>query len=617
MPRYSQHIHPKRRLSLVGEQMRRAALVTVFVCTVSLALTVDMRPQTPVLPKRQLAQQAFGADAPWYLENIPFLEIDNPEIQRTFYYRWKVYRSHLRQIGSHGVDETEFLSDVPWARQPYTDLNDSSSFHILEGRWLRNPAFVNSFADHLYTGGGNDRHFSESIAAATFAWTQVTGNPQPALDHLDTMEHIYSLWDDHFDARRGLYWIEPLEDGTEYTIASIDASGAGFSNTPSTNQNQNGFTGGYAFRSSINAYQFANALAISQLASLAGKPIAARTYADRAASLRTAVLSQLWDPTLTHFTDVYQRSTPFVEEGHHIRGRELVGFVPWMYDLVPAASPGKPDYTVAWKHALDSTQLGGADGLRTVEPTYPHYLQQYRYDIQTGLPECQWNGPAWPFQISQALTGMANLLQDSHQHVVSKDDYLRLLRQYTRLHADHGKLDLQEDYNPDTGAPIVGLPRSHHYNHSTYNDLILSGLLGIRPHTDDILELNPLLPDPDSAERPIRYFALVDLRYHGRDISVIYDAEGTRYHAGAGLSVFASGKRIYGPAPLQHISLSLADVPKQNDNTAPGLPIDLAVNVWERPPWPTEMDLPIASASSTAPGSSAYQAIDGRLWFFP
>lgn len=157
------------------------------------------------------------------------------------------------------------------------------------------------------------------------------------------------------------------------------------------------------------------------------------------------------------------------------------------------------------------------------------------------------------------------------------------------------------------------MSRSHHYNHSTYNDLILSGLLGIRPHTDDVLELNPLLPEVGSAERPIRYFALQDLRYYGREISLIYDAAGTRYHAGAGFSVFASGKRIYGPAPLRHISLSLAGVPKRADSAAPGLPVDLA----ERAPSSAEMDLPIASASSsTAPGSSTCQAIDGRLWFF-
>jgi hypothetical protein len=64
MSPYCQHIRPKRRLSLVGNQIRRAALVTVFVWSVILALTVDMRSQAPVLPERQLAREAFGANAP-------------------------------------------------------------------------------------------------------------------------------------------------------------------------------------------------------------------------------------------------------------------------------------------------------------------------------------------------------------------------------------------------------------------------------------------------------------------------------------------------------------------------------------------------------------------------
>lgn len=593
-------------------------LVLVLLVT---ACARAQRPVTtaPILDERRLAREAFGADAPWYLQNIPFLEIDDPEIQRIYYYRWQVYRSHLREIGQQGTDETEFLTDVPWARHPYTDLNDSSSFHILEGRWLRDTGFVKSLVDHLYTGGGNDRHFSESIAAATFAWTQVTGDPAPAVRHLDTMQHIYNLWDDHFDSRRGLYWIEPLLDATEYTISSIDASGAGFTERPSTRPDENGFMGGYAYRPSINAYQFANALAIAQLAQLAGRKDVAAEYESRAAHLRTATLQQLWNPALGHFTDVYQRSTKYVEAGTFIRGRELVGFVPWMYNL-PTAEPGeadRPDYNSAWRHVLKRDELAGPYGLRTVEPTYARYLHQYRYDAATGLPECQWNGPAWPFQTSQALTGMANLLQAPKQSAATVDDYVHLLRQYTRLHLlENGTSDIQEDYNPDTGKPIVGLPRSHHYNHSTYNDLILSGLIGIRPRTDDVLELNPLLPTSGSAEQPIRYFALEDLRYHGRDLAIVYDVDGRRYGRGAGLSVFSSGRRIYGPRPLSHVVLSLSGQPRAKFEPPP-LPIDLAVNVWERAPTDHEPNLPIASASSSAPGASPYQAIDGRLWFFP
>src|SRR5260370_9898460 len=151
----------------------------------------------------------------------------------------------------------EFLEDGPWARKPYTDLNDSSSFHLFEGRWLGNPAIVNSLIDHMYTGGGDDRHFSESIAAASEAAALVTGDQTVLLRNLDGMRHIYDLWDDHFDRKRNLYWIEPIADATEYTIASIDASGAGFQQHTDTDPKNNGFTQGFAFRPSLNTYHIA------------------------------------------------------------------------------------------------------------------------------------------------------------------------------------------------------------------------------------------------------------------------------------------------------------------------------------------------------------------------
>jgi hypothetical protein len=563
--------------------------------------------------RQALALKAFGNDAPWYLENIPFLEIDDAAIQETYYYRWKLYRSHLREIGEQGTVVTEFLPSVPWARHPYEDLNDSSSFHILEGRWLRNPAYVALLVDHLYAGGGNDRHFSESIAAATFAWIQVTGDPAPAVRHLDAMQHVYNLWDDHFDAERNLYWVEPLLDATEYTISSIDASGAGFAET--SNPKDDGFTGGYAFRPSINAYQFGNAMAIAELARLGGQPEVTAVYARRAEALRTATLGQLWNPALGHFTDVYQRSTKTVTKGEFVRGRELVGFVPWQFELPGREErAGAPAYGSAWQHLLSASELGGAYGLRTVEPSYPRYLVQYRYDAATGLRECQWNGPSWPFQTSQTLSGMANLLRDYRHDGVTATDYVHLLRQYTRQHRIGGdRLDLEEDYNPDVGGPIVGLPRSHHYIHSTYNDLVMTGLLGIRPRTDEAFEMDPLLPAARGPEQPIRYFLLRGLRYHGHELTVVYDVDGSRYGAGAGLSVFSDGRPLLVGGALKRTVLPL----KTRLLPSARVPVDLAVNVWAREPSAFEGDLPVASVSSVAPDASVYEPIDGRLWFFP
>ena len=75
--------------------------------------------------------------------------------------------------------------------------------------------------------------------------------------------------------------------------------------------------------------------------------------------------------------------------------------------------------------------------------------------------------------------------------------------------------------------------------------------MGIRPRADQILEINPLLPaEVTPGTPPIRYFAVQGVLYHGHDVTAIFDADGSRYGKGRGLSVFVDGKRAFGPAPL-------------------------------------------------------------------
>lgn len=599
------------RLAMFCACVRKRLIATAATLLVLHAVASPLVAQNQLLPTARIAEKYFGADSPWFERNIPFLEIDDPEIEQVYYYRWKVYRAHIREIGPQGTTVMEFLDEVRWAKKPYTDLNDSSSFHLLEGRWLRHPEFMNSLVDHMYAGGGNDRHYTESIAAASEAAALVTGDQTVTLRNLDAMRRIYNAWDDHFDHGRNLYWTEPIADATEYTIASIDASGAGFQEHPSTDQKQNGFKLGFAFRPSINTYQFGNAMAISQIAQRAGLPDVAADYAARAERIRDATVTQLWSERLNHFTDRYQRSTPFVKEGEFIRGRELVGYLPWFYELTPKAGADASRYNAAWKHLLSTEELLGEAGLRTVEPSYAKYMVQYRYTAD-GRRECQWNGPSWPFQTSQVLTGVANLLEDyPAQDVINRNDYLRLLRLYTRQHfLAPGHLDLQEDYDPDKGGHIVGLERSHHYLHSTYVDLILSGLVGIRPRPDNILEVAPLLPDKATdGTRVIHFFAVQNIAYHGHDVTVAYDDSGSRYRLGKGLSVFVDGQRASGPRPLERTLIELKPPLRTENAAGQDMPEDLAVNVGIP-------HGPIASASSSISPQAVQEANDGRLWFF-
>ena len=174
--------------------------------------------------------------------------------------------------------------------------------------------------------------------------------------------------------------------------------------------------------------------------------------------------------------------------------------------------------------------------------------------------ECQWNGPSWPFATSVTLTGLANLLNTQKQNYITKNDYLKLLQIYARCHSltkDDGSVVpwIDENINPFTGDWISrtrlktwndgtwssakgGVERGKDYNHSTFCDLIISGLIGIRPQEDNVLVINPLVPD-DVWD----YFCLENVIYHGKNITILYDKTGKKYNKGKGLILFVDGIR--------------------------------------------------------------------------
>ncbi|MBW6527084.1 discoidin domain-containing protein [Sphingomonas sp. RHCKR7] len=534
----------------------------------------------------RVARERFGNDAPWYRDRIPFFESADARLDSVYYYRWQLYRAHQRDLGERGYISTEFLDDVSWQLEPWASLNDATGFHLGEGRWLRDRRFADDYIAHMYAGG-NDRHFTDYMADSVWGRYLVDGDRAAATRHLAAMRGLYDAWDDHRDPAKRLYWVEPLLDATEYTISSIDASGG-----------KDGFRGGDSFRPSVNSYMFANARALSRLYALAGDRGASADFAARAATIKALVQRDLWSRALGHFIDRYKVENQYVRYWAPIRGRELVGYVPWTFDL--------PDddarFAAAWRHVLSRDELGGAAGPRTVEPSYPHYMRQYRYE--GSAPECQWNGPSWPFQTTQLLLGMANVLDHYDQRDVSRSAYLRLLRQYAGLHYQGDRLDLEEDYHPDTGRPIVGLARSHHYFHSGFVDLVLGGLVGIRPQADDTVAVNPLLPavgDPQA----LAWFRVQDVPYHGHRLDVTWDADG-RHYGERGLTVELDGRRLAHRATLGRLTVA---VPR----AAPApiaRPIDRAVQL-------VRGQFPNPSASSGTAAENLHDAVDGRVWFFP
>ena len=143
---------------------------------------------------------------------------------------------------------------------------------------------------------------------------------------------------------------------------------------------------------------------------------------------------------------------------------------------------------------------------------------------------------------------------------------------------------------------------SNHYNHSSYNNLVISGLCGIRPDESDTLTINPLI------DNSIQYFYLDDVRYHGRKLTIIYDQEGNKYKFGKGLTVLVDGKEKVVMPDGEKYKVVIGS-PVQSKPSKQGF--DYALNI-------NRKGYPLPSASvNTVPDSSLYQAIDGRIWYFP
>jgi len=175
---------------------------------------------------------------------------------------------------------------------------------------------------------------------------------------------------------------------------------------------------------------------------------------------------------------------------------------------------------------------------------------------------------------SITLTALANLLNDYRQTYIGKADYLKLLGVYSRSHTrlrEDGIIVpwIDENLNPYDGDWISrtclknwkdgtwskemgGVERGKDYNHSTFCDLVITGLVGLRASANDSLTVNPLLLD-----EIWDYFYLDNVAYHGRTLTILYDKTGDIYHRGKGLKVFANGIKIAGSGNLQNIDFML------------------------------------------------------------
>lgn len=470
--------------------------------------TMEDEPIVQAIPNKD-AQQ-------WMEENIPLFESPDKNMEEIFYFRWWTLRKHIKKT-EQGYVMTEFLVNRSYADK-YNLISSALGHHIYEARWLHNQQYLNDNLRVWYRGNEGKplkrlRFYSSWVMDAIWNRYLVNRDANWLQQYLPDLKADYQAWEAEKQYPNGLYWQFDVRDAMEETI-----SGGRKEKNP---------------RPSINSYMYGNALALSKMCRLLGDANSADQYNSKAENIRSAAQQLLWSDK-DRFFEVRK------EQGDTLANvREEIGFIPWYFNM-PA-----PKYSIAWNKLMDPKHFNAPFGITTADRSHPGFRSH-------GCCKCEWDGAIWPFATSQTLTALANLLTNEKQNLVTREDYYKQLLKYAVSQHKEGRPYIGEYMDENTGQWLTNDDRGRYYNHSTFGDLVITGLAGLRPRADNILEVNPLLP-----VGKWDWFCLDNILYHNRIITIVWDKSGKKYNKGKGLSVFADGKRIAQSKKLQKVMATL------------------------------------------------------------
>lgn len=450
-------------------------------------------------------------------EQIPRFSCPDSVLEEIWYFRWWSFRKHIRTT-PYGRVLLEFMPDVPWAGV-YNTINCPATHQLREARWFWDKSIAEDYlAFWLHPDAGADkRKYTFGPANTALDVAAVTGDISLATRLLPALRENYDGWCASHRRENGLFWQIDSRDGMECSI------------------------GGNGYRTILNSCMAAEAQALATLARLQpGTAELVQRYTEEAERLQSHIVRQLWNEDMQFFMTRREEDFSFVNV------RELHGYTPWYF------LSGLPEaYDVAWRQLHDPEGFAAPYGPTTAERRHPGF------QLDRSGHECQWNGPSWPFATSVTLTALERLLHERPSACVSKRDYFECLCGYARSHylRENGQVIpwIDENQDPFTGqwlardilrqweregrqSKAICHERGKDYSHSTFADLVITGLCGVSVSWTGQLVVDPLLPAESWS-----YFLLEGVRVHGHDLTVAYDRDGSAYGRERGLTLYVDG----------------------------------------------------------------------------
>jgi hypothetical protein len=229
-----------------------------------------------------------------------------------------------------------------------------------------------------------------------------------------------------------------------------------------------------------------------------------------------------------------------VSNGERVQWKDQQNFTPFIEGLVP----NEDEYRQALRYYADAAEF-------PIMPFYTSDQADKAMATQLGI------GSSNNFSnINSTLQAQlyARALREYPSEHVTADMYRSLLEWSTWVQYVGGDNRLPNNnefffnWNPDTQT--FGRSGIFHNILGSYNFMIIDDIAGVRPRLDDRLELWPI-------DVGWSHFAINNLRYHGRDLTLVWDrpGDGVEHYTGVpeGYSAWLDGQRIFTVSDLAHL----------------------------------------------------------------
>lgn len=541
-------------------------------------------------------------------DNIPLLDVPDKRLEQIYYFRWWTYRKHIKPVQGKKFSFviTEFLPPVPWAG-PNNTISCAAGHHVREGRWLHNVTYLSSYLRFwTVSDGGNPRQYSFWLADSVRAFALVTGSVGRALSHelLPKLVHNFeAIQHTNYDQSVGLYFNTDNRDGMELSIGGTEQGGG-------TKRQYRPTLNSYQYGEAVALAKIATSAGDASLAQRF-RHFAAKLRAkvehrlwDKADGFFKSIsyspphvfvsvkeligytpwyfhlpTNELKFSAWTEFSNSSGFSAPYGLTTAVQRHPHFSASYAWL------GKRGAHECTwngPVWPYATSVTLTALANVLNTATGSRQLYVNKgdyfraivryaYSHTRRLSEPAVATVAPAAAKDKAKAevkAKAKAKSAEGGNRRLTTTSDGKKKQSRALAQAAQATVPWIDEDMHPYSGDWIArtvlrmagwpeekgGLERGKDYNHSTFVDLVLHGLLGIRPRaTDGIVDINPLLP----LTSKWAYFCADRVKVHGRMLTVLWDETGRKYGRGAGFRIYVDGVLALAKPSVQRVKIRL------------------------------------------------------------